>query len=409
MYEDSEGTLWAGNSLGLACLNQGKWISFVGHLTGVAGNIAYLIDDAEGYLWMGSSIGLLRAKKSDLHAFVSGHLDSVPARSYGQPDGLPTRVCSQGSQPAACRGPAGKLWFPTISGAVSVDPKQLRPNTNPPPVIIEAVLVDGRGVGPDTLRAPSLRSVVIPAARESLEIYYTSINLPAPELGQFKYRLTPHEKDWTATEPQRRMFHYPKLPHGHYTFEIKACNEDGVWNDTPATLLVTVLPPFWQTWWFITASSLCLLALVVGSVHYVSTQKLQRQVAVLRQQEALEKERARIARDLHDQLGANLTQVALLGEMAESDKDIPDEVEAHARQISQTARETTHALDEIVWTVNPSNDTLDGLVNYILQVRPGIFGFGWIKIPPRSASSAPSGTHLTRIAPQCFPCDQGGC
>src|SRR5262252_3311765 len=78
-------------------------------------------------------------------------------------------------------------------------------------------------------------------------------------------------------------------------------------------------------------------------------------------------QRPRIARDLHDQLGANLTQVALLGEMAETDKDVPHEVEAHARQISQTARETTHALDEIVWTVNPSNDTLDGLINYICK------------------------------------------
>src|SRR4030095_14198604 len=85
----------------------------------------------------------------------------------------------------------------------------------------------------------------------------------------------------------------------------------------------------------------------------------------MRQKEALEKERARIARDLHDQLGANLTQVALLGEMAETDKDLPKEVEDHARQISQTARETTRALDEIVWTVNPSNDTLDGLITYV--------------------------------------------
>src|SRR4029077_4197593 len=79
------------------------------------------------------------------------------------------------------------------------------------------------------------------------------------------------------------------------------------------------------------------------------------------------KERARIARDLHDQLGANLTQVALLSEMAETDKDSPDEVEAHARQISQTALEATRALDEIVWTVNPSNDTLDGLINYVCK------------------------------------------
>jgi signal transduction histidine kinase len=107
-----------------------------------------------------------------------------------------------------------------------------------------------------------------------------------------------------------------------------------------------------------------LLAAIAGFVYYFSTQKLQRQVALLRQQEALELERSRIARDLHDQLGANLTQVALLAEMAESDKNLPDEVEDHAKQITQTARETTKALDEIVWAVNPSNDTLEGLVNY---------------------------------------------
>jgi ligand-binding sensor domain-containing protein/signal transduction histidine kinase len=367
LYQDREGALWVGTSIGLATFAHDKWTSFAGHFNGASGNISYLMDDDQGYLWMGSSVGLLRGKKSDLDAFATGKLNSVAVRSYGQPDGLPTRVCSQGSQPAAWRGPGGKLWFPTISGLVSVDPKELRPNTNPPPVIIESVLVDGRPVGPNTLRAPLTRSLVIPAARESLEIHYTSINLPAPDLGLFKYRLTGHEKDWTIAEPQTRYVHYTKLPHGHYTFELKACNEDGVWNDTPATLLVTVLPPFWQTWWFIAGTSLCLLAMIVGSVHYVSTQKLQRQVATLRQQEALEKERARIARDLHDQLGANLTQVALLGEMAETDKDVPDEVEAHAKQISQTARETTRALDEIVWTVNPSNDTLDGLINYVCK------------------------------------------
>ena len=85
---------------------------------------------------------------------------------------------------------------------------------------------------------------------------------------------------------------------------------------------------------------------------------------MLKQREELERERARIARDLHDQLGANLTQVSLLGELAEADKDLPDEVASHAQQICSTARETTHALDEIVWAINPSNDTLESLVNY---------------------------------------------
>src|SRR6185503_14274797 len=149
-----------------------------------------------------------------------------------------------------------------------------------------------------------------------------------------------------------------------YHFQVKACNEDGVWNEAGASLAVIVLPPFWMTWWFRGAAVLCALGMVIGAVYYVSTQSLQRQLETLRQQEALEKERSRIARDLHDQLGANLTQVALLGELAESDKDLPNEVEAHARQISQTARETTRALDEIVWEANPSNDTLESLVTY---------------------------------------------
>src|SRR5262249_23246554 len=161
---------------------------------------------------------------------------------------------------------------------------------------------------------------------------------------------------------------YHKLPPpGHYTFQVTACNEDGVWNPTGTSLSLIVEPPFWRTWWFLTSATATLLASMVVTVHYLSTKKLQRQVERLRQQEALEKERARIARDIHDQLGASLTQVSLLGEFVESDKDSPAEVEAHARQICQTARDTTRVLDEIVWTVNPSNDTLDGLINYVCK------------------------------------------
>jgi signal transduction histidine kinase len=129
-------------------------------------------------------------------------------------------------------------------------------------------------------------------------------------------------------------------------------------------LAVTVQPQFWQTWWFRAAVILGFLGIVATVVRYLATQKLQRQLQALKQQEALEKERSRIARDLHDQLGANLTQVALLGDMVEADKNSPAEVASHAEQISYTARDTTHALDEIVWAVNPSNDTLDGLITY---------------------------------------------
>jgi signal transduction histidine kinase len=112
----------------------------------------------------------------------------------------------------------------------------------------------------------------------------------------------------------------------------------------------------------------------------------------MRQQEQLEQERARIARDLHDQLGANLTQVALLAEMAESDKNLPDEVEDHAKNISQTARETTKALDEIVWAVNPSNDTLEGLANYAGKYAQEYFALAGLRYRTDIPSQLPDVT-----------------
>jgi ligand-binding sensor domain-containing protein/signal transduction histidine kinase len=363
---DSQDVLWVGTSSGLAQFQSGRWSSFAGRLGDASRSVAYLLDDGQGYLWIGSNAGLIRVLKQDLQQLASAK-DPVPVRSFGKPDGLPAGECSQGSQPAACRSRDGKLWFPTIKGLVSVDPGQLTRNTNVPPVLIEGVFIDGLLQGNNALRAAVPQAVTLPADKESLEIHFTSLNLSAPDKGLFKYRLEGHETSWNDSPGSIRYVRYSKLPHGHYRFQVLACNEDGVWNNTGASLGVTVLPPFWQTGWFIASVSVGLVLMVAGSVYYVATQRLQRELAVLRQQEALEQERARIARDLHDQLGANLTQVALLGEMAETDKDLPKEVEDHARQISQTARETTRALDEIVWTVNPSNDTLDGLINYVCK------------------------------------------
>ena len=207
---------------------------------------------------------------------------------------------------------------------------QLVRNTNPPAVIIEGVLIEGQEPNPSRLRTKLPPVVTVSANKELLEIQYTGLNLAAPDRVRFKYRLEGHEKAWTEARSITTA-HYTKLAPDKYRFHVIACNEDGIWNDTGATLAIIVEPPFWRTWWFLSASSLLLLAAIIGVVHYVSTQRLQRQLEGMRQQEALEKERSRIARDIHDQVGASLTQVALLGEMVESDKDLPEEVEAHAQ------------------------------------------------------------------------------
>ncbi len=397
LYADAENVLWVGTPNGLARFDGMKWTRYSTEDGLISNHLGYLAEDAEHYLWIGSNAGLMRVSKKELNDFARGVRKSVACRPYGVEDGLPISQCSAGSQPAACVGRDGTLWFPTIKGLASVHPEQIHPNTNQPPVRIQSVKVQGRLQNTNSLLAGPPLGVTIPPNEEGLEIEYTSLNLAAPERARFRYRmpLAGHEKPWLEAG-NVRVAQFPTLPPGKYRFEVTACNEDGVWNDTGSSLAVTVLPPFWRTPWFVTVTALCLLCMIVGSVHYVSTQRLQRQVAVLRQQEALEKERARIARDLHDQLGANLTQVALLSEMVESDKDVPEEVEGHARQISSTALETTRALDEIVWTVNPSNDTLDGLVNYLCKYAQEYFALAGL----RYRLEVPSQLPVTPISPE---------
>ncbi len=364
---DEEGVLWVGTfGSGLACGRGGEWSRFTASDGLLSNSIGYLIEDDQGHLWIGSNAGLMRVRKEALNDFAARRASVIPCRGYGRLDGLPTRECTMGSQPGAHRARDGKLWFPTIKGLAGVYPDRLAPNLQAPPVRIENVLIDGQPQETNALRAGLMESVVIPPGRQRIEIQYTSLLLGAPDRSRFRYRLDGFEEDWTEAGTTR-LARYSRLPPGEYRFEVTACNEDGEWNPAGQTLRVIVATPFWRAWWFMTPAVLGALAMGVGILHYVSTQRLQRQLERLRQAQALEKERSRIAQDIHDQLGASLTQVSLLGELVESDKDAPAEVEAHARQITQTARETTRTLDEIVWAVNPSNDTLDGLITYLCK------------------------------------------
>lgn len=365
LLADSDGVLWVGTrGSGLARYANNQWTNYT-TAEGLAGNsIGYLVEDGETNLWLGSNSGLMRVAKKSLNDFANGTAHTVSCRVYVEGDGLLTRECTEGSQPAACAETNGTLWFPTTRGLVFVNPAALKRNLQEPPVVIESVLVDNHRQNTN-LFGGSPSEITVPPGRRNLEIHYASLNLGAADRSRFKYRLNEQQETaWTEDATGSRVASYPKLPPGTYRFQVTACNEDGVWSSHPAALTVIVQPSFWQQDWFRGAVAAGIIAVIVGLVYYFSTQKLQRQLVLMRQQEALEHERARIARDLHDQLGANLTQVALLAEMAESDKNIPDEVEDHAKQITQTARETTKALDEIVWAINPSNDTLEGLVNY---------------------------------------------
>jgi signal transduction histidine kinase/ligand-binding sensor domain-containing protein len=385
LLSDRDGVLWAGTSgHGLARLAQGRWTTFSAGSGLTGDDIGYLIEDDFTNLWIGSYEGLLRVEKKSLADFAAGAAKKISCRVFL------TRECSAGAQPAAIRTRDGRLLFPTIEGLVAINPAELRPNTNPPPVVIESVLVDGVLQNKNSLSPAANGEVTLTPENEQLEIHFTALNFSAPKGAQFgarfKYQLA-GDKSWTDVGGERvAHFTTTTLSPGKFLFRVIACNEDGVWNETGATLAITVEPPFWRKPGFIAASVLIFVGALAGIIYLVSTAKLKRQLRLAQQKEMIEHERARIARDLHDQLGANLTQITLLGEMAETDRELPGEIEQHAQQICATARETTRSLDEIVWAVNPSNDTLASLANYVCKYAQDYFALAGVsyraELPP---------------------------
>lgn len=402
LLADAQGVLWVSTSSGLGRGQDGKWTRCSLREGLLTERLSYLLEDANQNLWIGSDKGLLRVSKSALNDFAAGRITLIPCRAYDREDGLLTSACRVNSQPAAWRGSNGTLWFATQKGLVALNPSQLQANTNPPEVTIDAVLVNEDPAGAKFSTTFLGRTLQLRPGDERLQIHYSSRNLGAPDRVRFRSRLDGFEKDWT--ESATKEARYTKLPAGQYTFRVSAANEDGVWNEAGASLAIVVQPPFWSTWWFLGVSAVVLFGLVAGGVHYFSTQKLQRQLALLHEKEALEKERARIARDIHDQVGASLTQVALLGELVQADKDSPADLVEHSQQIQQTARETTRALDEIVWTVNPQNDTLEGLVNYVCKYAQDYLAVAGVRyrfevpsqMPPRAV--APEVRHNVFLA-----------
>ena len=199
-----------------------------------------------------------------------------------------------------------------------------------------------------------------------MEFEFTAPSFPATENMRFRYRLEGFDGDWTEVGTPRSAI-YPRLPAGEFRFQVLACNNDDVWNEAGAALAFTVAPFFWQTWWFRIAALSGFASLVGVIVRRWSNRRLRRELERLEQKAALERERARIARDLHDDLGASLTQVGLMLEELHEQAGPPGEKEAQTGQISSRVRSLARDLDAVVWTVNPRNDTLANLAAYLGQ------------------------------------------
>jgi signal transduction histidine kinase/ligand-binding sensor domain-containing protein len=373
LLAEVDGTVWVGTFRGgLLRYRDGKFTSF-GTSEGLPDNIiCQILPDGAGNLWLGSHQGIFRVAKSALNDFARGETNSVSCTAYGRSDGLPSLECSGGYQPAAWRGQDGRLWFTTVKGAVSVQPGEIHPDRLPPPVVIEEIVVDGKGLDatskmPGKTSPPGVdydrdkKFLQVAPGKHQFEFRYTGLSLVSSDRVQFRYRLEGADPDWVDAGTRRSVL-YPLLPAGTYRFRVIACNSDRVWNETGDSLTLKVLPHFYETLWFYILTGLMAVGLVAGAVRYSVLRRLHRKMEQLARQQAVERERARIAKDIHDDLGANLTLIAVLGDLAKQEKAME-----RIEKMASTARQAVKSLDEIVWAVNPRNDTLAHLIDYTGQ------------------------------------------
>lgn len=371
IYEDAQHDLWIGTQGGgLDRMRDGKFKVYNTKQGLFSDEVFEILEDDFGYFWMSCVKGIFRVKRSNFDA-----LDADPAKmlnciSYGRGEGLMSIQCNGVAKPAAWKAHDGRLWFATTKGVIAIDPNSNNAEAVPP-VFIEDLLVDRRAINLKATAESSKDTVLeIPPGRGELEFHYTALGFRVPEKNCFKYQLEGADSDWIDAGT-RRFAHYNNIYPGTYHFRVRACNSDGIWNETGASLAIVLQPHVWETLWFRVLVAVLAIGIVGGTARHFTKVRMQRKLELLEQQHAIEKERSRIAQDMHDEVGARLTEIMLMSDRAQDGKNDPDKAASSLSRISTTARAVVDGLDALVWTVNPKNDSLDNLANYLCEYAQG--------------------------------------
>lgn len=236
-------------------------------------------------------------------------------------------------------------------------PSSSKNNIDPPKVIITNATVNDSSV---TITDKALE-LHLSYYQNRISFNFSAINYVSPEQNNFAYRLKGADTVWTYT--YNGFVSYANLAPGSYRFEVKVQNFAGIWSNVQSVPII-ITPPFWKTWWFISLVILAIASLFYAVVKYITQRNLKEKILRLQNEQAIEKERNRISRDMHDDLGSGLTKIAILTEVI---KTQPSSAEKNINKISETARGLVDNLDEMVWALNPKNDSLDKLAAYLAE------------------------------------------
>jgi signal transduction histidine kinase/ligand-binding sensor domain-containing protein len=336
LYGDERGRLWVGTNGGGLNLLEGERFHVFTTRDGLPNDTVYrILGDDEGRLWMSCNKGVFSLNVSELEEFAAGRVHSLNPIVYGTADGMRTRECSGGGHPSAWRDREGRMWFSTIKGVAMIDPRVVARNEQPPPVAIEQALFDGEAA------VPTARTE-LPPGTSRFDFHYAGLSFVAPEKVRYRYKLEGFDKDWVEGG-DRRAAYYTNLSSGDYRFLVVACNNDGVWSQTPAAFAFTLRPHFYRTYWFYT---LCVagLALLAWQLYALRLRQVRARFAAVLQ------ERNRIARELHDNLAQEILGVSVQLEIVTRLlNSSPDAARSHLDRARSLVRSSMAEARRYVW------------------------------------------------------------
>jgi ligand-binding sensor domain-containing protein len=351
LYLDHAGRLWiASNQEGLSRIDDpaAEHPRFINYRTdnGLASDNVWCTTEDEGHrIYVGTSRGVDRIDPE------SGHI-----RHYTQADGL-----AQNEVQVAFRDGHGSLWFGTTQGLSRFNPQpDKRPSSLP--ILISGVRVNGIAHHVSELGETEISKFVLGPYENEVQIDFVGLEFDAGQSLRYQYKFEGSDADWSAPTGGRSI-NFASLSSGEYRFSVRAVSADGVMSITPATVAFTILPPIWRRWWFVMLAAVAFGLAVYGGHRY----RVARLVELARV-------RTRIATDLHDEIGSNLSLMAIVSDVANKRAGPKDsQMSEWLSLIAGTSRETMDAMADIVWVINPDKDRLLDLTLRMRRVADDIF------------------------------------